>query len=120
MKLINSGVAFSAARIRSPSFSRFASSVTITKRPWRISSRTSSIGSNTMFIGSHHSLRISFPVKLQSVQHSAFGVQRLAFNVRRSTFGVGGWTAHAEEAKLDASLMTPELGSQPSLFIWVL
>src|ERR1700734_2270028 len=64
MKLINSGVAFSAARIKSPSFSRLASSVTITRFPWRISSRTSSIGSNTMVIGSHHSLRISFHVKL--------------------------------------------------------
>src|SRR5690348_8090016 len=42
MKLIASGVTNSAARTRSPSFSRSSSSTTITKRPARISSRAAS------------------------------------------------------------------------------
>jgi hypothetical protein len=47
MKLIASGVANCAAIVRSPSFSRFSSSQTITIRPRRISSSASSIGENT-------------------------------------------------------------------------
>ena len=46
MKLTASGVTFSAAMTRSPSFSRSASSVTITMRPLAMSLRTSSIASN--------------------------------------------------------------------------
>ena len=38
MKLTASGVTFSAANTRSPSFSRCSSSTTMTIRPWRISS----------------------------------------------------------------------------------
>jgi hypothetical protein len=47
MKLMASGVTFSAAMMKSPSFSRSASSTTITMRPSRISSSASSIGENT-------------------------------------------------------------------------
>src|SRR6267142_2688814 len=43
MKLIASGVTFSAASVRSPSFSRSSSSTTITKRPRAISRIASSI-----------------------------------------------------------------------------
>ena len=46
MKLTASGVAFSAAMTRSPSFSRSASSVTMTMRPFAMSLTTSSIVSN--------------------------------------------------------------------------
>src|SRR5262249_51898998 len=46
MKLIASGVTFSAAITRSPSFSRSASSVTITIRPLAMSLTTSSTASN--------------------------------------------------------------------------
>ncbi len=46
MKLIAFGVAFSAAMTRSPSFSRSASSVTITILPAAMSRTTSSIVSN--------------------------------------------------------------------------
>jgi hypothetical protein len=46
MKLIASGVTFSAAMMKSPSFSRSASSVTITSLPARTSAMTSSTGSN--------------------------------------------------------------------------
>ena len=42
MKLTISGVIFSAATMKSPSFSRSSSSTTITTFPWRISSSTSS------------------------------------------------------------------------------
>ena len=42
MKLIASGVACSAQRVRSPSFSRSESSTTTISRPWRSSSRASS------------------------------------------------------------------------------
>src|SRR6185312_11735530 len=51
MKLIVSGVTFSAAIVRSPSFSRSASSTTITMRPARISSTASSIDANGVFPG---------------------------------------------------------------------
>ena len=47
MKLIASGVTFSAAMQRSPSFSRFSSSTRTTIRPARISSRSSSTGAKT-------------------------------------------------------------------------
>src|SRR3989338_2237203 len=46
MKLICSGVIFSAATVRSPSFSRSSSSTTMIIRPWRISSTASSIEAN--------------------------------------------------------------------------
>ncbi len=46
MKLIASGVANWAARVRSPSFSRFSSSQTTTIRPLRMSSIASSIEEN--------------------------------------------------------------------------
>src|SRR5438105_2346695 len=46
MKLIASGVTFSAAIVRSPSFSRSASSTTMTMRPARISSIAFSIDAN--------------------------------------------------------------------------
>jgi hypothetical protein len=46
MKLIASGVANCAARVRSPSFSRFSSSHTTTIRPPRISSIASSMVAN--------------------------------------------------------------------------
>src|SRR5437762_11937020 len=49
MKLITAGVTFSAAIVRSPSFSRSASSTTITMRPARISSIASSIRANGVF-----------------------------------------------------------------------
>src|SRR6266403_1956519 len=42
MKLMASGVIFSAAMARSPSFSRSSSSTRTTMRPWRISSTASS------------------------------------------------------------------------------
>ena len=42
MKLIASGVTFSAAITRSPSFSRYWSSTSTSMRPWRISSSASS------------------------------------------------------------------------------
>ncbi len=48
MKLIASGVANWAARVRSPSFSRFSSSQTTTIRPPRISSIASSMGANAL------------------------------------------------------------------------
>ena len=48
MKAIASGVTRSAAMIRSPSFSRSASSTTITIRPCRISSIASGIEANTV------------------------------------------------------------------------
>jgi hypothetical protein len=43
MKLTASGVANCAAIVRSPSFSRSASSTTTTMRPWRMSSMASSM-----------------------------------------------------------------------------
>ena len=46
MKFTASGVALSAAMTRSPSFSRSSSSTTRMIRPWRISSRPSSIVTN--------------------------------------------------------------------------
>src|SRR3972149_11291499 len=46
MKLICSGVIFSAATVRSPSFSRSSSSTTMIIRPWRISSTASSMVAN--------------------------------------------------------------------------
>ena len=46
MKLIASGVIFSAAIVRSPSFSRFSSSQTMTMRPARMAATASSIGAN--------------------------------------------------------------------------
>src|SRR3954468_3580034 len=49
MKLIVSGVTFSAAIVRSPSFSRSASSTTITMRPARMSSTACSIDANGVF-----------------------------------------------------------------------
>src|SRR5256885_9154476 len=48
MKLMASGVTFSAATMRSPSFSRSSSSTTITSRPAWISSRASSIVANAV------------------------------------------------------------------------
>src|SRR5262249_34277184 len=50
MKLIVAGVTFSAAIVRSPSFSRSASSTTITMRPARMSSTASSIRANGPFV----------------------------------------------------------------------
>ncbi len=44
MKLIDSGVTKSAARTRSPSFSRSSASTSTTIRPWRISSMISEVG----------------------------------------------------------------------------
>src|SRR5581483_2199079 len=44
IRFIASGVHFSAAMMKSPSFSRSSSSTTMTMRPWRISSIASSIG----------------------------------------------------------------------------
>ncbi len=49
MKLMLAAVAFSAARTRSPSFSRSASSTTITGLPARISRRTASMESMPLF-----------------------------------------------------------------------
>src|SRR5262245_21343124 len=49
MKLIVAAVTFSAAIVRSPSFSRSASSTTITIFPARISSTASSIRANGVF-----------------------------------------------------------------------
>ena len=46
MKLIASGVTFSAAITKSPSFSRSASSTTMMMRPSWISSRASSVDAN--------------------------------------------------------------------------
>src|SRR5262249_745706 len=46
MKLIASGVTFSAAIVRSPSFSRSSSSTTMTMRPARMASMASSIREN--------------------------------------------------------------------------
>ena len=47
MNSIVSGVAFSAAATKSPSFSRFSSSTTITTRPSAIASSASSIFENS-------------------------------------------------------------------------
>src|SRR5690348_9938741 len=49
MKLTASGVIFSAAIVRSPSFSRSSSSTSTIIRPWRISSRASSTLANGEF-----------------------------------------------------------------------
>src|SRR5581483_4674907 len=49
MKAIPSGVIFSAAMIRSPSFSRSASSMTTTNSPRAMAATASSIGANGMF-----------------------------------------------------------------------
>ncbi len=49
MKLMAAGVTFSAARQRSPSFSRSSSSVRITIRPWRIQSSARSTRSTACF-----------------------------------------------------------------------
>ena len=46
MKLMASGVIFSAAIVRSPSFSLFASSMTMTILPARMDSTASSIAAN--------------------------------------------------------------------------
>jgi hypothetical protein len=46
MKLITSGVTFSAAIVRSPSFSRSSSSTTMIIRPSRTAAIASSIGAN--------------------------------------------------------------------------
>src|SRR5712692_6868166 len=51
MKLIASGVTFSAAIIRSPSFSRSASSTMMIILPWRTASTVSSIRANGEFFG---------------------------------------------------------------------
>src|SRR4029078_4362026 len=51
MKFILSGVTFSAAIVKSPSFSRSASSTTITMRPARISSTAASIAANWLLPG---------------------------------------------------------------------
>jgi hypothetical protein len=48
MKVTISGVIFSAAQMRSPSFSRSSSSVTMTMRPARMSAITDSTGSQTV------------------------------------------------------------------------
>ncbi len=50
MKLTASGVAFSAAMSRSPSFSRSSSSTTMSMRPARISSMPSSIETNSAWL----------------------------------------------------------------------
>src|SRR5882672_6257678 len=47
MKASSSGVAFSAAKIRSPSFSRFSSSTTTTGRPAAMSATARSIASKS-------------------------------------------------------------------------
>ena len=52
MKLIVSGLAFSAGMTRSPSFSRDSSSTRMNKRPWRASSITSSIGESRLAVPS--------------------------------------------------------------------
>ena len=52
MKLIASGVANSAAIVRSPSFSRSSSSTTITILPWRMSSIASSMVANGALLSS--------------------------------------------------------------------
>src|SRR5690348_2529230 len=49
MKLIVSGVTFSAAQTRSPSFSRSSSSMIIIIRPSRISAAAASIEENAIF-----------------------------------------------------------------------
>src|SRR4051794_41212550 len=48
MKLMTSGVTFSAAMVRSPSFSRSSSSTTTTIRPFRMSSMASGMLANGM------------------------------------------------------------------------
>ena len=58
MKLMAFGVAFSAAMTRSPSFSRSASSVTITILPAAISRTTSSIVSNSRVTGTSAIIRL--------------------------------------------------------------
>src|SRR4029450_2235667 len=49
MKLIASGVIFSAAMVRSPSFSRSSSSTTMIIRPWRNAATASSMDANGDF-----------------------------------------------------------------------
>ncbi len=44
MKFTSSGVAFSAAAMKSPSFSRSSASTTMTTRPWRMAATASSMG----------------------------------------------------------------------------
>ncbi len=51
MKLIASGVTLSAARTRSPSFSRCSSSTSTTMRPARSSAMASSMGANSSALG---------------------------------------------------------------------
>src|SRR5262245_31824368 len=56
MKVSNSVVAFSAAKMRSPSFSRFSSSTTTTARPAAISLMASSMVANCVIAFSHRQL----------------------------------------------------------------
>src|SRR5438105_3736451 len=59
MKLIASGVIFSAAIVRSPSFSRSSSSTTITMRPSRIAAIASSTRANGPAVRAREPLAIS-------------------------------------------------------------
>src|SRR6266542_3828262 len=82
MKLIASGVANCAARVRSPSFSRVSSSHTTTMRPRRMSSIASSMEEKTADCsapaGSVAGLRlgISLPFQVPKALHEPLGVPR--------------------------------------------
>ena len=56
MKLTVSGVTFSAAQTKSPSFSRSSSSTTMMTRPWRMASTASSMVENWWLEGMGSSL----------------------------------------------------------------
>src|SRR5688500_9718042 len=72
MKLIISGETCAAAPIKSPSFSRFSSSATMTSLPWRMSSMASSTRSNGMASSFFHVLDDEL------ADHVAFEIHRTA------------------------------------------
>src|ERR1700712_3778743 len=81
MKATSSGVASSAAKIRSPSFSRSSSSTTTTARPAAISAMALWIGSSMSVAA------VSFRVRGSPIAQQAFGVlgQYVHFQVDRIT-----------------------------------
>ena len=83
MKLMASGVIFSAAIVRSPSFSRSSSSTSTIMRPWRISSTASSIVAN----GSLFSLILVGPTgSFHYTESPSDGQESLPRRVIRSGF----------------------------------
>ena len=87
MKLTASGVTFSAAITRSPSFSRSASSVTITIRPLAMSLTTSSIASNS-------NVSVVFVIIAAAIRYVSHAPEQRYFT-GNSTLDVGRWTFSA-------------------------